>query len=399
MQFQDVNVAVLSPANVFVSGDDLYFGVPWGRLLDSIAKRCKHVYTCGRVLPPNSSNICAHRLESDNISVDLLPPWKSSMHDLFRAFKIGYRCCRLAKNADIIFIRGFWPGWLMVLLYCYLRKIPICQQLATNPLKLLLSHKRFVWWRHVGSILYTWFAYKILDIARKSARFHIICNGTELSKVFPGPRTHAVVSGSLSKDEFYVREDTCTGSKINFIFVGLLRPEKGLCYLLEALAKLRIEKPWKLTIVGNLTDYPQEVEKLKSLADILHIENSIIWYGHAHFGPELFDILKSSDLFVFPTLSEGTPRVLVEARAFGLPVISTDVGGIPDSVTNGVDAILVPPHNPDMMREAIERVISDLALRRNLIQAGYERARQLTIENFSNEVLEVMASQLSSKQP
>jgi len=394
MKLQEAKIAFISPANVFVSGDDLCFGVPWGRLLDATAKKCKHIYTCGRELPPNSSKICTYHLESDNVSVRLLPRWKSSLHDLPRVFGLGFHYCQLVRNADIVFFRGFWPGWLIVWLYCRLRRIPICLQMPTDPLKLLLSHKRFSWWRQAGSILYTWLAYKMLNIARKTADFQLICNGQELAELFPGPRTHAVVSGSLNEDEFYIRQDTCAGSEVKFVFVGLVRPEKGLSYLLEALAKLEISRPWKLSIVGNLTDYPSEVEKLKTLASRLQIEDSIIWHGHVRFGPPLFEILKSADLFVFPTLSEGTPRVLVEARAFGLPVVSTNVGGIPSSITDGIDGILVNSHDSEMLRKAIERVFNDTLLRQSLIKAGYQRARQLTIKNFSSRVFEIMARQL-----
>ena len=74
--------------------------------------------------------------------------------------------------------------------------------------------------------------------------------------------------------------------------------------------------------------------------------------------------------------------MLVEARANGLPCISTTVGGVPSTVTHGFDALLVPPKNPRALARAIERIIRDGELRRTLIRNGLAAARRQTLERF-----------------
>jgi glycosyltransferase involved in cell wall biosynthesis len=77
----------------------------------------------------------------------------------------------------------------------------------------------------------------------------------------------------------------------------------------------------------------------------------------------------------------------VEARANGLPCISTTVGGVPSVVTDGYDALRVPPKDAPALARAIERIIGDAELRRKLIRNGLVSARQQTLEHFVSVVL------------
>jgi glycosyltransferase involved in cell wall biosynthesis len=97
--------------------------------------------------------------------------------------------------------------------------------------------------------------------------------------------------------------------------------------------------------------------------------------------------MRAADIFVLPTLSEGTPHVLVEARANGLPCISTTAGGVPSTVTHGYDALLVLPKDARALARAIERVAGDAELRRALIRNGLIAARKQTLGRFIAAVL------------
>ena len=104
-------------------------------------------------------------------------------------------------------------------------------------------------------------------------------------------------------------------------------------------------------------------------------------------GAPLFEIMRAADLLVLPSLSEGTPHVLVEARANGLPCVSTNVGGVPTTVTDGCDALLVPPKDAPALARAIERVMEDAELRRAMIRNGLIAARQQTLGLFISTAL------------
>ncbi len=394
MRFSDAIVAVVAPVGLRAAGAAVLFDTSWGRFLDRLALRCHHLYTCGRRSLHGDADVFTYALNCRNVSIQLLPPAKSSLHSLPQIPQLIGRFHEVIKDADLVFVRGLFPGWAFIWAYCWVSHTPICVQLPGNPLQLLRTHRRFSWLRQTGSILYMRCAYQLLDLLRRGRNFHLVCNGTELAESFRGPRTHTVISASLNADEFHVREDTCTGPGIDFVFVGLVRPEKGLSYLLEALARLEIDKPWTLNIIGSPSHYPRETAKLKALAKDLRIEESVIWHGHLPFGDTLFDKLKSSDIFVLPSLSEGTPRVLLEARAFGLPVIATNVGGIQASTTDGEDGLLVPSHSVAGLRRALQCLVTDTELRRRLIKGGYVRARQHTVSHFTDRIQTIMEMQL-----
>jgi glycosyltransferase involved in cell wall biosynthesis len=121
------------------------------------------------------------------------------------------------------------------------------------------------------------------------------------------------------------------------------------------------------------------MERLDRLKDL----GRVFFRGAKKFGPELFQHFADADVLVVPSRSEGTPRVAIEARAFGCPVIGTNVGGIPTSITDGVDGLLVPVDNPQALCDAMLRVAREPELRQRLIAGGIDRARRTTMECFA----------------
>jgi glycosyltransferase involved in cell wall biosynthesis len=207
-----------------------------------------------------------------------------------------------------------------------------------------------------------------------------------LARAYASPRTIEIVSSTVEESEFFPRTDTCQGQILRILFVGFIRPEKGIEYLLDAVFRLKGDVPWALEIVGP-REFPEYSEKLNVIAAAWGIRERIRWESYVPYGEPLFDRMRAADLFVLPTLSEGTPHVLVEARANGLPCISTTVGGVPTTVTDGFDALLVPPKDARELARAMERVIGDGELRRALIRNGLLAARKQTLDRFITTVL------------
>jgi glycogen(starch) synthase len=131
----------------------------------------------------------------------------------------------------------------------------------------------------------------------------------------------------------------------------------------------------------------------------LERKGTVRFLGHRNFGPDLFQCFADADVLVVPSRTEGTPRVLVEARAFGCPVIGTSVGGIPTSITDGVDGLLVPPEDSAALAEAILRLAQDRQLREQLITAGYATAHRSTVEAFAAGLAEEVVSIAPSLKP
>ncbi len=153
-------------------------------------------------------------------------------------------------------------------------------------------------------------------------------------------------------------------------FIGRLDPIKRIADLIEALALLPADMQLNIWGAGN------ETERLKSLVAKLRLD-----YRCHLRGPVLRpqDALPEVDVLVLPSDAEGFGLVLIEAMAAGVPVVGTNVAGIRDVITQGVDGLLVPPRSPARIASAVESIRSDEALRRVLI----EQAKRTVLERFS----------------
>ncbi len=197
----------------------------------------------------------------------------------------------------------------------------------------------------------------------------------------------AVVSSTLLEAEIQsARRTRPAHAPFRLIFVGYLRYEKGIDTLVEAFRRLRAEgRNVELCFVGVRDTGDRGVsERVASALAGFQAEGLVQFTGALPFGPALFAAYAEADALLLPSLSEGTPRVLVEARAFGCPVIASNVGGVPTSVTDGVDGLLVPRGDAEALARAVARLMEDAGLRQRLIEGGLRRARACTVEAFAN---------------
>src|SRR5882724_186419 len=150
--------------------------------------------------------------------------------------------------------------------------------------------------------------------------------------------------------------------------VGRLSKEKAHADLIKAFRQLCTTNPdlnCKLVIVG---DGPER-EPLESAAAQSGVSQRIIFAG------QVTDVRPSyamSDVFVLPSLTEGSPNVLLEAMAAKVPVVATAVGGVPEIVANEESALLVPANDPAALAAAIVRLLGDAELGRRLTKNAAE---------------------------
>ncbi len=137
--------------------------------------------------------------------------------------------------------------------------------------------------------------------------------------------------------------------------VALIRPRKGLEVLLQALSIVRQQGlPVRLKVVGPFENEAYEAE-LKTLADQQNVSEAIEWAGFQHDVPHHIAMF---DLFILPSLfGEGLPMVVLEAMAAGVPVVGSEVEGVPEAIRNGVDGLLVRPQDPQHLAEAIAKFV------------------------------------------
>lgn len=137
------------------------------------------------------------------------------------------------------------------------------------------------------------------------------------------------------------------GGEIRFIHVGRLSHEKNQSLLLAAFALLLKHYPLaSLTICGNGAQKTTLIEQTKQLT----ISNSIAFEGAVNDIPQR---IASHDVFVLSSITEGLPLAIIEAMAGGLPVISTDVGGVREVLENNVNGYLVPSQDKQALFKAL----------------------------------------------
>jgi glycosyltransferase involved in cell wall biosynthesis len=320
-------------------------------------------------------------LQSSNIELIAQPYWQNTVGSLPEIFGISRAYWQTCRRSDVLFVRGMCPYIAILYFLAFLFRRPICHWIVGNPVAVLRSGNRQGKWLDGFSLCYALQDRAFSRLGRWLTNGSFVCNGEELARVYRSPRTTSAVSSTIQEWEFVLRNDTCLNEKVRILFVGYLRPEKGIEYLLEAVSRLDARFSWELEIVGP-SQFPKYREDLEQVAESLCIADRIRWTGYKSYGSPLFERMRAADIFVLPTLSEGTPHVLVEARAHGLPCISTTAGGVPSTVRHGYDALLVTPRNVKALSHAIERMIEDNRLRQALIRNGFAAARRQTLDHF-----------------
>ncbi len=167
------------------------------------------------------------------------------------------------------------------------------------------------------------------------------------------------------------------------LFVGRLSPQKGLDVLLRAAARVpRV----RFRVVGDGPDRGA----LERLARELRLAN-VEFAGPSDRVPEL---LADADMLVLPSRWEGSPNVVLEAMAAGVPVVATNAVGTRDLVTDGVDGVLVAVDDAAALASAIDRIAGDSRLTERLAAAGRATAAKYSPETMIQSHRELYLSLL-----
>jgi glycosyltransferase involved in cell wall biosynthesis len=181
-----------------------------------------------------------------------------------------------------------------------------------------------------------------------------------------------------AKDKSATAQDENGGGERVILAVGRLSAEKAFPDLVRAIAALHQRRPElraRLLIAGEGPGRKQIEQSIRSSG----LENRVEILGHVSDPSTLY---RRADAVVISSKSEGSPNVLLEAMAAGVPVVATRVGGIPEIVSDGQSALLVPPADPLALADAIERVLAEPELARRLAM----QASRLVRERFSPAV-------------
>jgi len=188
---------------------------------------------------------------------------------------------------------------------------------------------------------------------------------------------------------------------IMLTFVGRIQPHKGPDVLLRAAAEMVTHSPHlraKLAVVimGGTSGSIDELEKIKSLAKFLNIED-ITHFVNPVSRQVLPDWYRASDLVCVPSYSESFGLVALEAQACGTPVVATAIGGLRTAVSDGISGSLVDGHDPKAWSAVISRLIMEPQRRLLLSMGAIEHASHFGWENTARKTLDVYDWALTKK--
>lgn len=172
------------------------------------------------------------------------------------------------------------------------------------------------------------------------------------------------------------------GGGFRMLFVGHIGQRKGIKYLLEAVRRLNL-KDVSLTLVGRITCSPQALAPWRDV--FTHVP-------HVPFH-EVHTLFQAADVFVYPSLHEGSAFVTYEALASGLPVITTPNAG--SVVRDGVEGRIVPIRDVEALMAAIEQLYRDAALRQAMSIAARARAEQFTWNHYADRLAAYLTAWLT----
>lgn len=205
----------------------------------------------------------------------------------------------------------------------------------------------------------------LLDLGVGESRMEIIPNGVNLQRFRP----------ALDNDEKKtLRASLGIGDKVKIIMtIGSVTRSKGCDLLMEAWAKLAHRFPeTHLVIVGPLfdTNHPEHGEFRRKIDDMVATSRLADRVHFPGYVQKVEDYLRAADIFVFPSLKEAMPNVVLEAMASGLPVILTPVVGLPEEFGKAGQEYLLVKRNPEAFAAAISELLQNGDLRKKLGRQG-----------------------------
>ena len=172
-------------------------------------------------------------------------------------------------------------------------------------------------------------------------------------------------------------------------FVGNLKPAKGTMTLIKAMPKVLSEIPNALlVIVGQAPENKPEYEiECRAMVKELKIEDNVIFTG---FRKDIPAWMRTFNVFVLPTRSETFGKVIIEAMAAGCPVVTTQVGGIPEIISKPELGTMISPNDPDATAKEILRFLVDTSSAKKTAEAAKEYVQKnFTLNTMMNKLMEM----------
>ncbi|MCG7985955.1 MAG: glycosyltransferase [Candidatus Thiodiazotropha weberae] len=301
------------------------------------------------------------------------------------------------NRVDIMHSHGYKANILIGLQPRFFRKIPIISTMHgwTNTKKfskMRLNQELDAFaLRHVDKIVLVSKGMltnkKISKLPKE--KLTVIENGVDIVNVdYTKLDNASIIDEYIYEEELRCKLKSFCNKSIVVGTVGRLSKEKGFEYLIEAiyLVRKKVERDVKLLIIGDGVEKDNLLERISAY----DLDTKVMFTGYVD---NAFNLLPLFDIFALSSLTEGLPITLLEAMQYSLPIVSTNVGGIPYVIENKKSGLLVNPLQPKELADSIELLINDEAYAIKLA----EQSKSIFLDRYSSGAMATKYHQIYQK--
>jgi glycosyltransferase involved in cell wall biosynthesis len=341
-------------------------------LLKNINRSDYNILVIALIRPWEEDNFFLSNIEDEHLNYNKIPVAlfkKSEKRELFRVIRCARDLWQIAKakKIDLFHSNGYFAD-IIGIPVAKMLGIPIistCHGFIKNYVKLRIYNALDrTALRYANKIIAVSEEIKasLVKVGIRESIIRVIQNSVETNN---DDRTYKINREEIRAIHNIQKNELVIG------YVGRLSEEKGLRYLVDAISLLNeASLTVRLLLIG---DGPQRLQ-IESYAEEKLIKKQVVFTG---FQSKIDKLLPALDVFVLPSLTEGTPIALLEAMANGLPAIASSVGGIPSIIRSGQNGILTQPRNSKEIAKAICDLYGNEHLRLNL---GSEAKRTIRVK-------------------
>ena len=367
-----------------------------GVFIDTMATMVDELYVLHHAANEFEACQCDYKIKGENIIFISLGTKTPAWHRGIFYNRVLKKPLERIEHCDALIVRS--PSPLAPYFSKYFRK--------SKGLFLLVVGDYIVGAEHLKSstfrdrMIYQYLRFNDHFFTKEIKRSNLIVNSIELHEKYHliAKSIDIIKTTTLTKSDFYHREDTCNRDVIELLYTGRIDVAKGLIEFLDA-TNILLKEGYKLNL--NIVGWEQdEINKplenrMKAIAKDYGIENNLIFHGRKSIGSELNEFYRQADLYLMPSYHEGFPRTIWEAMANSLPVIATRVGGIPAYLTHAENAYLIESKDINEIVNSIKSLISNNDLRRMIISNAFLKAMETTLDSQTELMLTIVKKNLN----
>lgn len=325
-----------------------------------------------------SKNTKINNTELNIPNVEYIPlPYISSYINSMNKIIAWYRALKSIKDkSDVVYCRVPDPFSWMPTLFFGKKTI---MHFVGDTIDATMNNEKWSYLKKITMIAGYLPDYALTLLAARHSK--VYTNGGHLARKLSkyGIKATSVISSTVSEKSFVEPNVFKVHSQIRLIYIGYIRYAKGISTLMNLWIKLKYAYPdFIFDVVGN----GEMFEDVQRFIIENNLAENIRLHGCINDRDKMNLLLRLSDLFIFPSLSEGSPRVVIEAMSQGTPVISTPVGSLPTTFVEGETIRFFDYHNVDKVFE----IIKEFGDNPKPFILQRDKAYQLVKENYTIEL-------------